>query len=197
MVNVTHDGDHRRARLKILGIIFDMRDDMFHIRIRHTHNTVAEFFDDQLGGIGINGFVLRHHHIVLHKRFDNVGNTLGHTIGKLGDDNRFRQLNVADNLFSLDIDAHRLLTRALLLALHRGHGFLATALTARKRLIEGQLAATTIVLATTAFATAGGLLAFGLLLARGRRGFAWRLTHGIGQGVGLCRSGGGLDRGLL
>ena len=54
--------------------------------------------------------------------------------------NGLGDLNVTHDLFTFDLTAHRLLTRALLLALHRGQGFLTPAFATGESLIQGQLA---------------------------------------------------------
>jgi hypothetical protein len=58
-------------------------DHVFHVGVGHALYAVAEFLDDQFGGVGVDGLVLRDHHAVLHQRLDHVGHTLGHAVGEL------------------------------------------------------------------------------------------------------------------
>ena len=110
---------------------------------------LAKLLDDQLGGVCIDGLVLCDHHAVVHQRLDDLADLFGHAVGQLADHDRLGHLHVADDLFALLRATHRLLTCALLLALHGGHGFL-TATLARKRLIQRQLARAAAIIAALA-----------------------------------------------
>ncbi|KNX40127.1 hypothetical protein ROTO_33190 [Roseovarius tolerans] len=180
VVNVTHDGDHRRPRHEILGLVLDLRDDVLHIRVADTHDAVAEFLDDQFCGIRVDRLVLRDHHAILHEGLDHVTDALGHAVRQFRDNDHLGQLHVAHDLFTLLRTAHGLLTRALLLALHRRHGFLPPAFAARKRLVERQLAGAAGILTTTPLATTTALVVI-LTLARSRGRLGGCLS---------CRSGG-------
>ena len=130
--------------------------------------------------------------------------TFGHAVGQFGHDDRFGQLHVAHDLFALDLSTHRLLTRALLLALHRGHGPLTATFAAGQRLVQGQLACAAAVGSSRAFTPRVALFALAFRLARPGRGggtveapprarhrpSAGRSGRGGGLGCGLCGLGG-------
>ncbi len=170
VVNVAHDRDDRWTALKVFFFIKDFHDDIFDVRVRNTHNLVAKLFDDQLGCIRIDRFVLCDHHAVVHQRLHDCACLFSHTCGQLRDDNRRRQLNVADDLFTLNRATHRLLTRALLLTLHGCHGFMTTT-AATKRLVQCQLARTTSVIGTRLLACIA-LIAFTVCFTW-RSGWRW------------------------
>ena len=81
VIDMTHDGDDRGARLKIrivlVGIAFQADLD---IGFGNTLGRVAKFSHDQLRGLGINRFRDRRHDPDIHQRLDNVDGALGHTI---------------------------------------------------------------------------------------------------------------------
>ena len=62
---------------------------------------VAELVDDQLGGVGVDGLVLRRHHALAHQRLDHVGAALGHAVGELLDGDRLGDDDVAHDLLLL------------------------------------------------------------------------------------------------
>jgi hypothetical protein len=66
-------------------------DHVLDVGVGHALHLVAEFLDDQFGGVGVDGLVLGDHHAVLHQRLDHVGHTLGHAVGKFGHDDGFGQ----------------------------------------------------------------------------------------------------------
>ena len=121
VVNVAHDGDDRRTRYKVFVLVIDRVDHLFHVSIGNAHDLVAEFLDDQFGGVRVDRLILRHHHAVLHQRLDDIGDPFGHPVGQLTDHDGFRHTHFAHNLFTALDAAHCLLSGALLLALHRGH----------------------------------------------------------------------------
>src|SRR6056297_753339 len=156
-IDVTHDRDDRWARFQILGIVLDLLDHVLDVRVRHACHAVAEFLDDQFRSIRINGLILCDHDTALHQRLDHIGDALCHSIGQFGHGDCLGQLHVAHDLLAVLRSAHGFLARALLLALHCGHGFLPSAFTARKRLIQGQLAGTAVP-AVVAGAAAAALI---------------------------------------
>ena len=158
---------------------------------------MAEFLDDEFRGIGVDRLVLRDHHAVLHQRLDHIPDPFSHPVGQFRDHDDLGQLHVAHDLFALLHTTHRLLARAFLLALHRGHGFLPSAFAARERLIERKLARTADILTATALAAAGLLIVVFALARCGGR-FGRGLTRGRGRCIGRCGgSGRSLDRGLF
>ncbi len=197
VVHVAHDGDHGGARLQVFVLVRNCVNHILDIRIADADDLVTEFLDDEFGGIGVDGLVLGDHHAIVHQRLDHIADTFGHTVGQFADNDGFRKLHVADNLFALLRTAHGLLPGAFLLALHRGHGFLTTAFATGKCLIQRQFSATATAI-VTALATTFAIVAVGafglarrlfdgavLLGARlvGRRGRSRGL---FGRGFGLA-----------
>ena len=97
---------------------------------------MTKLLDNQFCCIRVNRLVLRYHHAHLHQGFNNIADPFGHPVCQLGYDNGLWQLDIADNLFALHILAQGLEACALLLALHRGHGFLSAAFATRERLVQ-------------------------------------------------------------
>lgn len=188
VVNVTHDRDDRRPRFQIFGLVLDLVDHLFNVGVGHAVHGVAEFFDDQLGCIGVDGLVLSDHHTHLHQRFDNIAHTLGHTVGQFGYDNGLGQVDGARDLFTLDRTTHRFLTCALLLALHRSHGPLTATFATGQGLVQRQLARAAAIVGT--LVTGRALVGVAVFLAgsvrvllrcRARRSGALRLIHVCGR----------------
>ena len=121
VVNVSHHSNDRWTCLKVFRRIFDLSDDIFHIRIGNTNHFVAKFFDDEFGSIRINRLGLRRHDAVRHQRLHNICNALGHTVCEFRYHDNFGELYVAYNLFALNCAAHSFLALAFLLTLHRRH----------------------------------------------------------------------------
>ncbi len=61
VVDVTHHGDDRRARRKLRRIVGDVEQAFFHVGFGHATHAVAHFLGDQLGRVGIDHVVDRHH----------------------------------------------------------------------------------------------------------------------------------------
>ena len=138
MVNVTHDGDDRRTRFQIFSFVLNLLNRLFNVSIRHTLYTVAELFDDQFCGIGVDRLVLCRHDAVLHQSFHNISHTFGHTVRKFCNGDRFRKLDVTHDFLALHLSTHRFLTGFLLLTLHRCHRAVTTVTTCQ-RIIQRQL----------------------------------------------------------
>ena len=60
---------------------------------------MAEFFGDQLGGIGINHVGDLDHLALFHQETDHVYRAFGHTVGQFLDGDGFRNDDLAGNLF--------------------------------------------------------------------------------------------------
>jgi hypothetical protein len=124
---------------------------------------VAEFLDQQLGGVLIDGVVQRDHHAHLEQRLDQIGGLFGHTVGQFLHGDRLGHHHVADLLLARlalarEVSATLLLTRTL----ERGEAAGAGALILVQSTGHGQLAAATLV-GTLAITRGGG----GLLGGRG------------------------------
>ena len=64
-----------------------------------TRLSVAEFGDDQFGGVGVDRLVDGRHHAHFHQRLDHVGAALGHAVGKFLDGDGLGNGHLAQNLF--------------------------------------------------------------------------------------------------
>ena len=83
MVDVAHDGDDRRARNLRLRYIGFAGETDFDVGVGHALQAVAEFGDEQLGRVGVDGVGDGHHHAHAHERLHHVYGTLGHAVGEL------------------------------------------------------------------------------------------------------------------
>ena len=93
VVDVTHDGHDRRTRQHfdigrgleqlLLDLVFLQRD-----------RRVAEFLDDERGGVLVDGLVDRGHHAHLHHRLDDFVGLDRHAVGELADRDGLRDLHV-------------------------------------------------------------------------------------------------------
>ena len=144
VIHVPHDRDHRRTRLQRVRIVFLGDDDIFDIGRRNPDRLVTEFLDDQFRRIRVDRLVLRRHDTVCHQRFDHIGNTLGHPVGKFLNHDGFRKLDLAHDFFAHLIAALHLALVAFLTAFHRRKRPLA-AVFAGQRPRNGQFAGTAAV----------------------------------------------------
>ena len=99
VIDVAHDGDDGRTRLDVGGIFHLVEQTFFHVGFRHALDGVAEFFGDQLGGVGVDHVGDLDHLALLHQHPDHVHGALGHAVGELLDGDRFRNDDFADQLF--------------------------------------------------------------------------------------------------
>ena len=99
VVDVTHHGHDRRARLGVGGVVGGVEQALFDVGRRHALHGVAELFGDQLRGIGIDHVGDLVHRALLHQHADDVDGALGHAVGELLDGDRFRNDHLADQLF--------------------------------------------------------------------------------------------------
>ena len=170
VVDMAHDGDDRRARLQILGVILGADEAFLDVGFRDAPHRVAELLGHQLGGVGVDHVVDLMHRAVLHQIFDDVDAALGHAVGELLDGDDLGDHDLALDL-RLRLRAGDLLFLALLAALQRGKAPLALLLV--ERVDDGEPAAHPSLLAATrrgdallvpGIGGAGGLL--GLLLGQ-------------------------------
>ena len=101
VVDVTHDGDDRGARLQcLLGI--GLADKAFlDVLFGNALHRVPELRCDQLRGIGVDHIVDLQHLSLLHQELDDVHGALGHAVGELLDCDRLWQLNLTLDLHAL------------------------------------------------------------------------------------------------
>ena len=185
VVDVAHHGDHRRARLEGLRIlVLDAVDHVFDVGVRDAHDLVAEFLDDQFGGIGVDGLVLGRHDAVVHQRLDDIGHAFGHPVGKLGDHDRLGQPYVADDLLAVRRPPIAFWRARSCLRFIAARAALAAAF-AGQRLVQGQLARA----AAAVVASLRRLSPIGRA-AVARRGLARAAAARTGSGGRLVRAGG-------
>ena len=60
MVDVAHDGDDRRPRLQVLGVVGDVEQAFLDVGFGDAADRVAESVGDQLGGVGVDDVVDLH-----------------------------------------------------------------------------------------------------------------------------------------
>ena len=99
VVDVTHDGHDRRARRQLRRIVGDVEHAFLDVGFGDALDAVAEFLGDELGGVGVDHVVDRHHLALLHQDLDDVDGALGHAVGELLDGDRLRDRHLADELF--------------------------------------------------------------------------------------------------
>ena len=99
---------------------------------------MAEFGDDQLGGVGVDHLIDRGQDAIAHQAFDHIGAALGHTVGQLLHRDGLGDHHVAHHLLG---GLHRLLhALAFAGALHRGQRAAALAAIFVQGGADGQLA---------------------------------------------------------
>jgi len=173
VVDVTHDRDDRGTRLQRLDRILDRAGRQIDVRIADAGDVVAEFGDQQLGGVLVDRLVDGDRHAHLEQRLDQVGALFRHAVGEFLDSDRVRHDDVADLLLArrgpADVTAMFLFTRAL----ERGERAGASALLTTERAVDGQLAATAFLALAVALTGACGLRRLGAA-TRGRLAGAGR-----------------------
>src|SRR5690242_14103440 len=162
VVDMAHDGDDRRARLQILGLIVGADEAFLDVGLRHAPDRVPELLCDELSRVGVDHIGDLVHVAVAHERFDDVDATLGHAIGELLDGDDLRDNHVTLNL-RLRLRAGDLLFLTLLPPLKRGKAPLALLLV--ERVDDGEPAAHAALL--TAAWGHGAFLMAGIGRARG------------------------------
>ena len=168
VVDVTHDGHDRRTRFKVIVVVVMAFKADLDVGFRNAFHGVAEFLDDELGGIRVQHVGRADEFALLHHELHDVGLPLAHAVGEVGDGDDFRQDDFARDFLG---SAARHLETAFALAfagaLHGGVGTLLVLIVAEGgRDRQPALAAFGFVLARgTDFAArsiviAGGLDAF-------------------------------------
>src|SRR5262245_16528076 len=105
VVDVAHDGDHRRPGLLFL-IGIGLADETFlDVRLRHALGRVPEFLHDQLSRIGVDHIIDLMHGALRHQQLDHVDRSLGHTVGKLLNGDDLGNDHLAHDLVALLYDA--------------------------------------------------------------------------------------------
>ena len=99
VVDVTHDGDHRRARQHLRRIVGHVEQALFDVGFRHAADRVAHFLGDQLGGVGVDHVVDLQHLSLLHQQTDHIDRALGHAVGKIGNRDRLGDCDFTHELF--------------------------------------------------------------------------------------------------
>jgi hypothetical protein len=85
VIDVAHDGDHRRPRDHRLVGIGRIREAGLDVALGDALEPVAHLRHHQLGGVGIDHLVDGGHHAHAHQRLDHVGAALGHAGGEFLD----------------------------------------------------------------------------------------------------------------
>ena len=98
MIDVAHDGHHRRPRLQRVRIVGDIEQPFFDVRFGDALDAVAQFLGDQLGSVGVDGVGDLEHLPLLHQDRDDRARRLGHAVGQLLDRDRLRNRDLADEL---------------------------------------------------------------------------------------------------
>src|SRR5262245_19465612 len=99
VVDVTHDGHDRRARLERRRVVGRVEQTFLHVGLRDALDGVAEFLGDELGGIGIDHVGDLEHLALLHQDRDHGARGLGHAVGEFLDGDRLRDGHFAGELF--------------------------------------------------------------------------------------------------
>ena len=120
VVDMAHDGDHRRARLECFGHVLLAAQPDLDIGLGDPPQAVAELGDDQLGGVGVDGLVDRRHHAHAHQRLDHIGGALGHAVGQFLDGDRLGDDDLAHDLDLLLLAVMQPLALALARPADRG-----------------------------------------------------------------------------
>ena len=160
VVDMAHDGDHRRARHQLgLGIDGALQAHL-HVGFRNAARAVAEFLHHQFGGVGIQRLGDGRHDAEFHQRLDHLAGARGHAVGEFLHRDGVRKNDVAHDLHLIGAQPLQFCLTAFAFALapHRGQRADALVLALDRRLH---------VDATGAAARVGALLGHdGLRLAR-------------------------------
>src|SRR5262245_45409089 len=131
VVDVAHDGDHRRTRLLgFLGV--NLADEaLLNIGLRDALGRVAEFADDELCRVRVDHVVDLVHRALRHQQLDDVDGALGHAVGELLDGDHLGDDHLAHDLVARLYDPGLAQLLALAPAFQRGERAFAL------RLVEG------------------------------------------------------------
>ena len=98
VVDVAHDGHHRRTLRQRRRIVGDVEEALLDVGFSDALDGVAQFLGQELGGIGIDHIVDLCHVTLLHQELDHIDRALGHAVGELLDGDGFRNGDVAHEL---------------------------------------------------------------------------------------------------
>ena len=186
VIDMAHDGNHRRTRPeRFFRVLIGGRLNV-DIAFGNTLDIVAEFLDQQFRGILVDRLVDGDHHAHVEQRLDQFGTLFGHAVGEFLDGDCLGHDHVAHLLFARAIITAATMRAAFLFArtLERGQTARTAPLVFVQRTIDGQLATAPLVVGTT-FGTNGALV---FLLLFGTFDF------GPGDRRELARSGRRLSR---
>ena len=99
VVDVAHDGDHRRARLELRRIVGDVEQAFLDVGFRNAAHAVAHFLGDELGGVGVDRVVDLQHLPLLHQQADDVDRAFRHAVGEFLDGDRLGDGDFTHELF--------------------------------------------------------------------------------------------------
>ena len=95
VVDVAHDGHHRRPRPQILGPVLDALEADLDVGLADPLGLMAELGDQQLRGVGVERLVDGRHDAHLHQLLDDIGAAHRHAVGELGHGDRLGQHHLA------------------------------------------------------------------------------------------------------
>ena len=143
VVDVAHDGHHRRPRQRIgVGILGFGEEAFLDVRFGDAADGVAHLLGDELGQVGVDDVVDLEQLALLHEEPDHVGAAFRHAVGELLHGDRLGDDDLADDLLARALIER---TDALALAAPADGGERALALGVVERIDQCQLAATAIV----------------------------------------------------
>ncbi len=122
VVDMAHDGDHRRAGHQVgLGIDGALQAHL-HVGFRHAPRAMAEFLHHQFGGVGIQRLGDGRHDAEFHQRLDHLAGAGGHAVGEFLYRDGVRKNDVAHDLHLIGAQPLQFCLTAFAFALapHRG-----------------------------------------------------------------------------
>ena len=101
MVDMAHDGHHRRPRHEVGGLIGLVEQAFLDVGLGDAPHAVAEFLGDQLGGVGVDRVGDLEHLPLLHQQLDHVDRALRHAVREFLNGDRLRDRHLAYELVLL------------------------------------------------------------------------------------------------
>ena len=83
VVDVTHDGDDRRARHEVCRVVWRVEQTLDHVGFRDAAYRVAHLLGDELGSIRVNRVRNLQHLTLVHQQPDHIDAAFGHTVCEL------------------------------------------------------------------------------------------------------------------
>ena len=142
VVDVAHDGDHRRTRLEIGFVVGAGEQALLDVGLGDAANGVTHLLGDELGGVGVDDVGGLDHLALLHQVLDHLDDALGHAVGEFLDGDRLGDDHLAHDLLAR---AGLVGAGALALAAAADRGERAGALGIVESVGERQLAAAALV----------------------------------------------------